>query len=52
MIEGLSFDCVAELKKQIEEKDATIHKLILEVLWIVLIATVDEEFGGGARLLQ
>ena len=26
------FDCIAELKKQIEEKNATIHKLILEVI--------------------
>ena len=26
------FDCIAELKKQIEEKNATIHKLVLEVL--------------------
>ena len=32
MIEESSFDYVAELKKQIEEKDATIHKLVLEVL--------------------
>ena len=26
------YDCIAELKKQIEEKNATIHKLILEVI--------------------
>lgn len=32
MTEESSFDGVAELKKQLEEKVATIHKLVLEVL--------------------
>lgn len=31
-MEESSFDGVAELKKEIEEKVATIHKLVLEVM--------------------